>query len=226
MEQILYIINTGATLIAVPLGFLAIWLSVHFYNQSRVSEKEAAITLQSIKEQASLLNAISLRQLDKLTDYVTRQPSVFQELGSLLSLLKVDRSMSVTDQFEASLREGKKKVAVGENEPKERQSLDGLDYNLLFMNLRYACLTNFTFRLILDIGSEEGPRKMDLKLQESIKQEINRSYDLVQKLRDFLEKYKEDFKSADSRLHSHYQNEVGSLFKGVGRADMSLRNRT
>ena len=60
-----------ASFVSLILAGVAIWMSIHFYTQSKNSEANVQIALEGIKAQTAALQALNARTLDRLTKYVT-----------------------------------------------------------------------------------------------------------------------------------------------------------
>jgi len=64
-------ISVVSGLVSLVVSFLAIWLSVTFYRQTKDSETKVQLALESIKTQTDTLQAFNAKTLDRLTKFVT-----------------------------------------------------------------------------------------------------------------------------------------------------------
>ncbi|PIV53098.1 MAG: hypothetical protein COY53_06055 [Elusimicrobia bacterium CG_4_10_14_0_8_um_filter_37_32] len=83
------IVSIIAGCVSIILGFLAIALSVYFFIQSKISEKEVSNTLENIKAQTNTLQKITATQMTRLIKGVTEIRPEQEIITHLISLINV-----------------------------------------------------------------------------------------------------------------------------------------
>lgn len=81
------IVNLISSLTSLVLAIIAIWLSLHFYDKSKDSEKQTEVNVNEIKTQTKALTDISSRMLDKYTDYATKPKAADESFLIIAQLL-------------------------------------------------------------------------------------------------------------------------------------------
>src|SRR5690348_1876077 len=81
------IVNLVASLASLILAVIAIWLSIHFYDKAKESEKITEVNVNEIKTQTTALTEISSRMLDKYTDYATKPKAADETFLIITQLL-------------------------------------------------------------------------------------------------------------------------------------------
>lgn len=81
------VINLISSLASLILAIVAIWLSLHFYDKAKQSEKQTEVNVNEIKTQTKTLTDISSRLLDKYTDYATRPKAADESFLVIAQLL-------------------------------------------------------------------------------------------------------------------------------------------
>lgn len=87
------LLNTAVGLAALFLGGFAVWLSIHFYEKSKETEKAVAITLEAIRAQSEALQRLTGRWMDRFTRHAT-QPKPADE--GLLTLVAAVANLPTT----------------------------------------------------------------------------------------------------------------------------------
>ena len=89
MESLMDLINITSSIASLILAVIAISLSLYFFVSSKNTEKAVSNSLTKIEVQASTLERITGRQLDRLTKFVTnkKQPQADPDLKALLDIL-------------------------------------------------------------------------------------------------------------------------------------------
>lgn len=82
------LINLIASVASLILSIVAIWLSLYFYNQAKKTENTVNSSLESIKSQATSLERLTARWMDRLTKYVTDSRPADETTVMLMSLIK------------------------------------------------------------------------------------------------------------------------------------------
>lgn len=77
--------NTAVGLTSLVLGGFAIWLSLHFYERAKESEKQAALLLEGIRTQTDSLQKLTGRWMDRFTRHATEPKPVDEGLMALVS---------------------------------------------------------------------------------------------------------------------------------------------
>jgi hypothetical protein len=87
-----------ASAVSIALGVLAIGLSVAFYLAGRRTEAAVSAALTGIQSQAEMLQKLTVRQLDRLTRFVTTErPSTSEEITQLLvSFTEIARPLAAS----------------------------------------------------------------------------------------------------------------------------------
>jgi hypothetical protein len=79
------IFNTVVGATSLILGGFAIWLSLHFYERSKESEKQVALLLEGIRTQTDSLQKLTGRWMDRFTRHATEPKPVDEGLMALVS---------------------------------------------------------------------------------------------------------------------------------------------
>ncbi len=132
----------AADAIAIVLGILAVGLAMYFYIAGRRTEKEVSNSLVKIETQAEMLNRVTMRQLDKLTEYATRPRG-----GS-----EVENFAKYFDTLKG-LAEGGIKVTDGSQEQNAANEANMLRIALRF----YVAQTNYWSQAFLPSAGENDP---------------------------------------------------------------------
>ncbi|MBY0225627.1 MAG: hypothetical protein K2Q28_07470 [Hyphomicrobium sp.] len=67
----LEIFGVISSALSITLSVIAIWLSLHFYERSKESEKQLSNSLAKIDAQTEALQKVNAKWMDRLTKYVT-----------------------------------------------------------------------------------------------------------------------------------------------------------
>jgi len=85
MGRVMEILNTAVGLMSLVLGAGAIWLSLHFYEKSKDSEKATAVALEAIRAQSEALQKLTARWMDRFTKHATSPRETDEGLLALVS---------------------------------------------------------------------------------------------------------------------------------------------
>ncbi len=196
------------------LGFLALGLAIHFYNQGKRSEKEVALLLEGMRSQTDLLNEITLRQLDKFTDYFTKLRPQHEE--------NMFRAFAALKNIPAEI--SKHVTTLAEKKVGERSEIDELTFDSLVLGFHYACQTNFVMRVLRLLGTQSQFLKpMAPEVKQRIEAEINKSYQLITDLRHLLEDAKKTGGFRKPEMVNLFDITVREIIPATGRADEPLK---
>ena len=84
---LLAIINTAVGLMSIVLGLFAIWLSLHFYDRAKDSEKATTTALEAIRAQSDALQRLTGRWMDRFTRHATEPRPADEGLMALVSAM-------------------------------------------------------------------------------------------------------------------------------------------
>lgn len=82
------LINTLVGLVSLIMGGFAIWLSVHFYNQAKESEKQTSNLLARIEAQVDMLKGITAKQMSQLIRNVTDVKPIDENILQIIAMIR------------------------------------------------------------------------------------------------------------------------------------------
>lgn len=94
--NILDTFNLISSVASLILSVIAIWLSLYFYNESKKSETNTSITLESIKTQSLMLERLTSRWMDRFTKYVTSPHQADETTNQLVQLITMTQQHTLT----------------------------------------------------------------------------------------------------------------------------------
>jgi len=89
MQIDMNLIATFSSFISIILGIIAIWLSLHFYDKAKQSEKNVEKALEGIQAQANMLKDITSKQMTRLIKGVTEQ----KPIDDILAIISTVRNV-------------------------------------------------------------------------------------------------------------------------------------
>ncbi|MFH1686619.1 MAG: hypothetical protein ABIE70_03755 [bacterium] len=142
---------------ALVLAVVAIWLALYFYKQGKGTELAVSNSLTKIETQTDVLNNVTMRQLDRLTKYVTQS----RKLGEDESLTKFIESVR-------GLAEAASKPSAGDQGTTPELESSALEKTLWIAVQFYAGQANYWSQGYIPDASQFDPNNPNHQLAKHI----------------------------------------------------------
>jgi uncharacterized protein YoxC len=125
-------LSIATSIVSMALAFFSIWLSFHFYEKTKETEKQVSNSLAKIEAQTAALQKINAKWMDRLTQYVTTDsPRPVDETTRVL--------LQVLTELPQSLSSG---ISQPTSTDSKEQLIEEI-YTLYIIVYYYSALTNY-----------------------------------------------------------------------------------